>query len=221
MLNSKQFAHVVGIDISKKSFDAAILDSNFKKIGHLKFSNNLEGFEDLLCWVFKKNISNEDILYIMEHTGVYSRGLRLFLHGHKYNVCMESGFNIASRSGVRKGKSDKKDAYLIAEYALNRRGKLVIEPACDESILTLHDLLSNRRRLIDTLKILQTPLKELEKYGHKQSVALCLPANEKAIIGIKQSIKDIEASINEFIENQKEWYPNHQARRCLFPSLFF
>ena len=42
----------LGIDISKKTFDVALLVQD--KISSHKFNNNIQGFQSLLAWLKKK-----------------------------------------------------------------------------------------------------------------------------------------------------------------------
>jgi len=58
---------ILGIDISKKTFDADLLINN--KIKTKKFNNNLKGFGMLLQWLQLKEINT--VYACMEATGSY------------------------------------------------------------------------------------------------------------------------------------------------------
>lgn len=53
---------------------------------------------------------------------------------------MQSGYSIKRSLGVVKGKSDKIDAYHIADYALAFKHKLKLFTSVDPGITLLHDL---------------------------------------------------------------------------------
>lgn len=201
------YSFFVGIDMSKLKFDASIIELNGKKLCHKFFNNNADGFVDFLSWVYEKTLT-KDILFIMEHTGIFSRLLWFFLQDNSCDLCMESGYIINRSAGIKKGKSDKLDAYMIANYGLEKRNKLRITPVYDEKIFVLHDLLSNRNRLKDQLKALETPLKELKKYATNMTNDIIHKANEKAISGLKESLSEIESEIDKLIDSTPEWKEN-------------
>ena len=75
---SISYAFFVGIDMSKEKFDVGILNSNGEKIAHKVFKNNYLGFEDCLIWI-KSLVGDEQTIFVMEHTGLFSRLLWFFL----------------------------------------------------------------------------------------------------------------------------------------------
>ncbi len=201
------YGFFVGIDVSKQKFDAGILDSNGEKVSHKVFKNNRLGFEDFLTWT-KALVVDEQTIFVMEHTGLYSRLLWFFLQDNSCSLWMESGFEVKRGMGLAKGKNDKKDSYRIAEHALNRRHKIKITPDYDENLVLLHDLLSNRNRLVTDLNRIETPLSEMKEYGNKLSYDALLKVNSSAIKGLKCSIKEIEEAINELISTKDDWQKN-------------
>lgn len=207
MTNQTNYSFFVGIDMSKSTFDAGILDGNGDKIGHKKFTNNQLGFESFLTWVFFTTNSQE-ILFTMEYTGVYSRKLWMFLQDHDCKLWMESGFQISRGSGIKKTKNDKVDSYSIAEYAFNRKNKAKITAQYDENIFLLHDILSNRNRLVEALKSIETPLAELKGYGGELSVKVLPDLNIEAIKGLKASKIALEKQIDELMNQQPDWKTN-------------
>ena len=44
------YSHFVGIDVSKLTFDASILDSEENELAHRKFRNSLSGIQEMLDW---------------------------------------------------------------------------------------------------------------------------------------------------------------------------
>ncbi len=77
-----QNVHVIGIDISKKTFDTcAIFDGKIKKNS---FSNNDTGCEELIFWI--KEFGLVDPHICMESTGSYSESVADFLYNSGYKV---------------------------------------------------------------------------------------------------------------------------------------
>ena len=54
------YSHFVGIDVSKLTFDASILDSEENELAHRKFRNSLSGIQEMLDWAmsFQADISS-------------------------------------------------------------------------------------------------------------------------------------------------------------------
>jgi len=101
---------IIGIDISKSTFDVSYLEKD--KWEHKVFKNQSTGFEQ-----FKKLIDSADWI-VMEASGPYYLQLATFLNTSSYNVCVLNPLIIRRYSQTRlyRAKTDKKDAKTIAEY---------------------------------------------------------------------------------------------------------
>jgi transposase len=205
---SNDYLFFVGIDISKKKFDAAVIDGNGTKIGHKKMGNNSDSFSDFLEWVSSLTNGSSNVLFTMEHTGIYSRLLWFFLQDQDCYLWVESGFVINRTAGIKKTKNDKVDAYCIAEYALNRRYKVKLTPTYDDNLTLLHDLLSNRARIKEQLKAIQTPLNEMKEHGNTKSNKILQKINKQAITGLNATLKEIEQAIDELVQENDSWTEN-------------
>ena len=75
---------VLGIDVSKKTLDAALIFNNqtFSK----QFKNSSEGFKSLDAWL--ESLKIEQVPACQDATGTYSEAAALFLHeqGHQVSV---------------------------------------------------------------------------------------------------------------------------------------
>lgn len=58
-----------------------------------------------------------NILFCMEHTGIYGRLFQHFLQDHQLALWIESGLQIKRSQGIQRGKNDKVDSFRIAVYA--------------------------------------------------------------------------------------------------------
>jgi len=101
---------IIGIDISKSTFDVSYLKKD--KWEHKVFKNQSTGFEQ-----FKKIIKSADWI-VMEASGPYYVQLATFLNLGNYKVCVLNPLIIRRYSQTRlyRAKTDKKDAKTIAEY---------------------------------------------------------------------------------------------------------
>jgi transposase len=101
---------IIGIDISKQTFDVSYLEKG--KWIHKIFKNQNIGFEQ-----FNKFIGTSDWI-VMEASGPYYVQLATFLHLSSFKVCVLNPLIIRRYSQTRlyRAKTDKKDAKTIAEY---------------------------------------------------------------------------------------------------------
>jgi transposase len=102
---------VIGIDISKASFDISYRQTSGDFL-HEKFSNNEQGFKS-----FRKHIHVDDHC-IMEASGPYYLKLAYYIHQAQICVSVVNPLQIKHfvRMRMVKAKTDKKDAQMIAVY---------------------------------------------------------------------------------------------------------
>ena len=94
----------VGIDMSKLNFDVRIHSTQF----YQQFENTKKGFVKLLKWVYKNSsYSKENILFIFEHTGLYSHQLAVYLTEQEVSFSLVPGLEIKRSLGIVRGKMIK------------------------------------------------------------------------------------------------------------------
>jgi transposase len=107
---------VLGIDIAKQKFDAALLVGG--KLKHKACKNTREGFEALVLWLKKQKVDR--VHACMEATGTYGDALALYLHdtGHIVSIVNPARIKGFAQSELLRTKNDKVDAGLIARFCL-------------------------------------------------------------------------------------------------------
>lgn len=105
---------ILGVDISKLTFDVALLNDN--KVKTKKFSNTPKGFSELKQWLKNKGIDTAHAC--MEATGGYEAKLAEYLYDNNFKVSVINparikGFSMSKLSRV---KTDKADCKLIAYF---------------------------------------------------------------------------------------------------------
>lgn len=105
---------VLGIDVSKKKFDIALLISG--KIKNKGFTNSKEGFKSLLEWLVRHNVHK--VHACLEATGTYGEGLAEFLYeaGHTVSIVNPARIRGFAQSELIRTKNDRVDAGLIARF---------------------------------------------------------------------------------------------------------
>ena len=70
----KKIIHFIGIDVSKETLDIALIRNNDKSnIYSSKVTNNKTGFKKMKQWLKGENISLQEAVFCIEHTGMYSK----------------------------------------------------------------------------------------------------------------------------------------------------
>ncbi len=108
---------IVGIDISKATFDAALLLG--KRVRHAAFSNTEAGFAQLLAWLARHRPNPVASLHAcMEATGNWGLELANFLHARQVRVSVVNPARIKAYgdSELARNKTDRLDAGLIARF---------------------------------------------------------------------------------------------------------
>lgn len=105
-----------GIDIAKKKHDAVILDNEGKTLGKpMAITNTASGFEELTSTL---QSLDQEVFIGLEATGHYWLALYDKLSTADFKIVVLNPLQIAAyrRSGIRKVKNDRKDAWWIADY---------------------------------------------------------------------------------------------------------
>ena len=195
------FTNFIGIDISKNTFDLALIkESSSEKIITAKFSNTHKGIVALEQFIRKQELVKQQILFCIEHTGLYCRVLSSYLVENQYAVWLEMPVQILKSLGIQRGKNDRLDAKRIATYAFTFRDKARLWQPPREEVQKIHDLLALRDRLIESRKSILTPIQELEATGLSEVADTLRKHCKKSIESLDKEIKQIEKELDEIID---------------------
>lgn len=105
---------VVGIDVSKRKLDVALLFGG--KVKHKAAPNTPDGFEELCSWLARNNAQGAHVC--MEATSTYGEPVAAYLHERGFTVSMVNPSRIKgfAQSELSRTKTDKSDAALIARF---------------------------------------------------------------------------------------------------------
>ncbi|QRQ59447.1 MULTISPECIES: IS110 family RNA-guided transposase [Sphingobacterium] len=134
----------IGIDISKSTFTACLCQQaedgklTFSKV--LDFGNDSKGFNQLLRWVKGLIVSDSELVFLMEATGVYYENLAHHLYKIKKRVHVvlpNTSKHYFSSLNV-KTKTDAVDARILSQFGIERVHKLWSPPP--STLLQLRNL---------------------------------------------------------------------------------
>ena len=152
----------VGIDISKESSSAQGLDASGEKCFYLKFDMGMDGFSQLLKAITKHSKDQAKVMVAMESTACYHVNLFSFLTARGINTVIINPLLISNfvKLSLRKTKTDKKDALVIAKFLLLNKASLV-QHALSSEMSDLRDIARQRESLVDQMTAVKHEIKRL------------------------------------------------------------
>lgn len=142
--------YIVGIDIAKKTHQAAITAADASLVGKtFKFSNTSDGFKLLLDKITAVNSDLTQFQFGMEATGHYWLNLYTWLcdRGFTVHVINPLQSDALRNLYIRKTKTDSVDAQIIAQVI--RIGQYSQTHLADDEVIALRDLCRQRFFLVD------------------------------------------------------------------------
>ncbi|MGE5429042.1 MAG: IS110 family transposase [Methylococcaceae bacterium] len=194
------FINFMGIDISKQTFDFALirLEDPSNPVC-AQASNNPSGIVKLQEFIKRRHLDMDKTLFCMEHTGIYCRLLSGYLTENNYHVWLEMPVQIIKSMGLQRGKNDRIDAVRIARYALEKRESAVLWQPPHQVLVQINDLLTLRERLIESRKSLKQPIKEMRDAGFHDSAKLIENRCSATLKALDKEIEQVEKDLDSLI----------------------
>ncbi len=189
---------VIGIDVSKLTIDVRIhIDQRYGQ-----FENSKKGFDKMCNWVFKNNPTpKEEILFVFEHTGLYSYNLAVYLNNKGISFHIAPGLEIKRSLGISRGKDDKIDAAKIARYAYRLRDEIIPYKLPSDELENLKRLFSLRNRLVKQRAGFKASLKEQKRVYRVKDNTILLGTQEKMIKYLAKQINTIQEEMHSIIKS--------------------
>lgn len=199
-----KFKAFIGIDISKKTFDTALILIQTGAIHHKCFPQTKEGFMTFIKWLQSYGITLQDTLICMEHTGLYTNGIIRFLVGMNAYLWVEMAIKIKRSMGLQRGADDKAASVTIAEYAMRFSDRARLWKPVDTQLTKLRDMISQRDRIVNSIKQLVVPVEEMKQCGATKEARELERLQQPAIKGLRRAKDKIESSINQFVASEEK-----------------
>lgn len=200
---------VVGIDVAKHTFDIATLQPNGKYRTRSKLANASSGFAQVCEWLEKH--AGPDAWIVMEATGIYHEALATFLFEQGYRVSVVNPAQTAAyaKTQLSRGKTDKTDAKLIANFGQNQLANARLrlwqpEPPAHKRLRALV------RRLADLRE-----MEQMERNRLESADANVQDSIHTVLRHIEEEINRTLKTIEEHIDND----PDLRQRKELLTSI--
>lgn len=207
----KNATQTIGIDVSKLTLDVYIKTSKL----HNQFPNDPKGFKHLITWLKKQKVDLNQTLFCFEHTGWYCLLLSYFLYENKYFYCCVNAIEIKRSMGLRRGKSDKADAWEIANYAWLRREELEpsIPPA--KKLIELQRMMSLREQLVKQLTASKNLYKGMQGLVCDELNDISLVVLKENMAQLNNQITTIEKAMNALIKEDQTMASNYRLSKTV------
>ena len=201
----------VGIDFSKEKIDVAIIFAEGLTETSMRlfneFKNSVSGYKQLVKWVEESSNETEPSLWLFcgENTGDYSKPLCNFLYGRGFDMWLENAKSIKDASGIRRLKSDRTDANMIAEYAMRNNDKAIVYEPLSESLSQLRELFLYRQMVVRHRCSFQVRRGEKRLNMEKSPVKTMISQSGRHIVTeLNKEIEKIDKRIAELIDSDDE-----------------
>lgn len=200
-----QKSNIIGADLSKKTIDLYCQTTN----AYLDIANDLSGFKLMVKWLKQQHVQLNDVIIVMEHTGLYSNRLEDFLQANGIAFAKINALEIKQSIGVVRGKSDKIDAKRIAQYGSQKVGKLLLSKPIDEDLKRLKMLMSSKNLLVRQRAALRCSIKEYRNIELSDN-DLIIKSQLTIIAALDKQIQKIEDAMQALINGSLSLNNNYQ-----------
>ena len=198
---------LIGIDVSKNVLDVFILAVSY----HFTVENNPSGFARLLeISCNRLNTLPSNLFLCFENTGRYSRLLSVFLQESSISFSMVPAMDIKQSKGMVRGKSDRKDAQMIAQYAFRKRDELIPTVLHSAEVSQLRQLIALRDKLIRNRTGYKNSIKDLQDFYYTGESDFIRDTQERLINHFNIEIDAVERQIDFIISSIPGWDKNYK-----------
>lgn len=209
-MKKQNFQHYVGIDLSKNTFDVAILSVDSPKSpSSFQFENSVKGTKAFIRLMNNQGLDLSKTIVCLEHTGIYGHLVISRLVENQISLCVEMSLKIIRSSGVQRGKSDRLDAVRIAQYALKNVDDLELYTPSKRVLDQVRILLNFRNKLVQFKSDLNKYPKELQSFD-PELLKTTKKMTKQTTRFIEKQIKVAEDQLHQLILADKELNQNIQ-----------
>jgi len=203
----------LGIDVSKKTLDAALLNSSegareaTRKSRHKIFANTPRGHQQMLEWLAQNEVAQ--VHACLEATGTYGQGIACALYeaGHKVSLVNPMLIRAFGQSQLVRTKTDKADAQLIARFCAMHQPAAWTPPTPEMAQL---QALVRRLEALDEMRVMEE--NRLESGVACEAVGASL---REHIVYLQAQIETTRRQIKDHIDNN----PTLKGQRDLLLSI--
>jgi len=183
---------ILGIDISKRYFDATLRQADGQS-WYRRFSNDEAGIQALLRWLNQHGVTS--LHACMEATNLYWEEVAQALYAQDYTVSVVNPARIKgfAQSQLRRNKTDKQDSEVIAAFCA------AVTPSAWQPPTQQQRKLRNLERYCDDLK--QTLTQQKNRLANSKEPAV-QHSLQRVIDTLEQELKQVEEQVKQHIAQE-------------------
>ncbi|MCG2586914.1 IS110 family transposase, partial [Massilia sp. TS11] len=207
-MNTESLA-VIGIDVSKRKLDVALLIQGKLKSKVVENSGN--GLSELEAWLRKQQLSPAAVHACLESTGIYSEPVALGLLERGFTVSLVNPARVKgyAQSEQIRNKNDAVDAAVIARFCTQLRPEPWQAPAPEVRQLRAW---GERLQALKDMRQQEWNRMEALQFGSQE---LVLAHTQKHVDWLDQQIRELEGEIDDHIDR----HPNLKRDSDLLTSI--
>ena len=154
------YKYFLGIDISKDSFDFCFTDETENVLYKDHYQMDMTDFTKLSEYLAP--FSNDEILIVMEATGIYHLNLLSYLLEQGLSVSVVNPLFIhafTKSMTIRKTKTDAKDAHIISIFA--KRNGATLKLSSSNDLESIKPIVREKEKLTNSMSALKTDMKSI------------------------------------------------------------
>jgi len=191
-----EIKEVIGIDASRSTLDCCVHSSGAQEV----FDNTFESIATMVDWSLETSkVPKEDLLFVFEHTGLYTQNLMEYLGSNGYIFHVVPGLEIKRSLGIARGKDDRADAKRIALYGYRVREEVEPYQLRSSALESLKRLMSMRRKLVSQRAGHKSTLGEQQRIFNKGQAPILFEVQQRIINVLDEQIAVIEKELDKIV----------------------
>ncbi len=126
-----------------------------------------------------------------------------------------SSFLLHIHMGVQRVKTDKKDSYLIAQYASKFTNELPLSKIPEKELLQIKLLTAHRERVLKHKLVIVKVIKELENTMEKALIISIIRDNKKHLKLLEDQLGQVESKIHELVKENSYLDKNYKLMQSI------
>lgn len=205
----KNYSLIIGIDISKLKLDVIGINTESETTVQHQVIDNKKSKINLFLKRIIKTHGKNNVLIAFENTGVYGYILSFSIHKMNIDYCNLSALEIHRSVGIKRGKSDKMDALIIAQYTLANSFKLKLSTFTEQHIIELKLLHTQREKIVKAIGKFSNN-KETVLFLPKEMLSDLLKSNTSILKNLKKNLRLIDLQILNIINGNSVLKKNYK-----------
>ncbi len=197
----KRFETFVGIDVSKATLDICVIILGAVRAS-FKVENKPSQYQIIITKLQSiQGVKLENVVFCLENTGIYHQPFVQYFVHRQCAVWVENAYQIKHSMGLRRSKTDKADAKVIAMYAARHKDNFRPATLLSKEIKGIDVVLKMRDKLLNIKKMIEVEIQEIELMGMTDQVTLMSAMSQESLAGIEADLERCEAKLDEIIQS--------------------